>query len=79
MIPDRTLQKYKMTPSGRNSYSCLRVLLYSDLAYQKWKTAKITKSVCKIRLYGRVEFNFVNEEWEFCKKMKKTVDKCWDG
>ena len=62
MIPDRTLQKYKMTPSGRTSYSCLRVLLYSDLAYQKWKTAKITKSVCKIRLYGRVEFNFVNDK-----------------
>ena len=62
MIPDRTLQKYKMTPSGMNSCSCLRVLLYSDLAYQKWKTAKITKSVCKIRLYGRVEFNFVNDK-----------------
>lgn len=62
MIPDRTLQKYKMTPSGRNGYSCLRVLLYSDLAYQEWKTAKITKSVCKIRLYGRVEFNFVNDK-----------------
>ena len=62
MIPDRTLQKYKMTPSDRNSCSCLRVLLYSDLAYQKWKTAKITKSVCKIRLYGRVEFNFVNDK-----------------
>ena len=62
MIPDRTLQKHKMTPSGRNSYSCLRVLLYSDLAYQEWKTAKITKSVCKIRLYGRVEFNFVNDK-----------------
>ena len=72
-----------MTPSGRNIYSCLRVLLYSGLAYQEWKTAKITKSVCKNRLYGRVEFNSVNDKdinkWGFCKKMKKAVDKCWDG
>ena len=49
MTPGRTLQKYKMTPSGRNINSFLRVLLYLGLAYQRWKTAKITKFICKKR------------------------------